>query len=78
MLPLLLQVRLSRGSPSRALPRVALDLATTVERIQSVRAERLAQAAGVCSLAAPGCSSCPGNHPAAAVPVSAPRQYVGM
>ena len=28
-------VRLSRGSPSRALPRVALDLATTVERIQS-------------------------------------------
>ena len=30
-------VRLSRGSPSRALPRVALDLATTVERIQSVR-----------------------------------------
>ncbi len=29
-------VRLSRGSPSRALPRVALDLATTVERIQSV------------------------------------------
>lgn len=31
-------MRLSRGSPSRALPRVALDLATTVERIQSVRA----------------------------------------
>jgi hypothetical protein len=30
-------VRLSRGSPTRALPRVALDLATTVERIQSVR-----------------------------------------
>ncbi len=29
-------IRLSRGSPSRALPRVALDLATTVERIQSV------------------------------------------
>ena len=29
-------VRLSRGSPSRSLPRVALDLATTVERIQSV------------------------------------------
>lgn len=28
-------VRLSRGSPSRAMPRVALDLATTVERIQS-------------------------------------------
>ncbi|GAB4820055.1 hypothetical protein N2152v2_007101 [Parachlorella kessleri] len=28
-------VRLSRGSPNRALPRVALDLATTVERIQS-------------------------------------------
>nr|AML76899.1 putative LOV domain-containing protein [Ettlia oleoabundans] len=28
-------VRLSRGSPSRAVPRVALDLATTVERIQS-------------------------------------------
>ena len=29
-------IRLSRGSPSRSLPRVALDLATTVERIQSV------------------------------------------
>ena len=33
-------IRLSRGSPSRALPRVALDLATTVERIQSVRWQR--------------------------------------
>lgn len=33
-------VRLSRGSPSRSLPRVALDLATTVERIQSVSAWR--------------------------------------
>jgi hypothetical protein len=36
-------VRLSRGSPSRSLPRVALDLATTVERIQSV-SERLVPA----------------------------------
>lgn len=76
MLPLLLQVRLSRGSPSRALPRVALDLATTVERIQSVRAERPAQAAGTCSLAAPG-YSCPENHLAEAVPVGARRHYGG-
>ena len=30
-------IRLSRGSGTKALPRVALDLATTVERIQSVR-----------------------------------------
>lgn len=31
-------IRLSRGSGTKAMPRVALDLATTVERIQSVRA----------------------------------------
>ncbi len=39
-------IRLSRGSPSRALPRVALDLATTVERIQSVSSQAASRSMG--------------------------------